>query len=658
MKVLALPLANLMKFPWLTAALQPAKLVAMENPVVRPDAIAAWGQKLSARYARKVAKIKGLPFYTLEDGFYRSVGLGKSGASSFSVILDQQGIYFDCRAPSNLETMLAEPISNTTIFRGKELREFIVRHRLSKYNHIPDHPVHLDRGQARRRILLIDQVAGDRSIVAAGADSQAFYRMWQQAKFLQVSENAQIFIKAHPDVVAGYGRGMLADAIGTDRADWVVRDAAPHALLDEVDEIWTVSSQFGFDGLLRGKTTVTFAAPFYAGWGLTDDRVTADGYAAAAIQRRSTRKLTLDELSGVALSQYPLYFDPVLQKTVTPEAALERLVNWRDRWFAHQGRVLAIGFAWHKRKLIRAHLGSAGKTAVFCRKEPLQIEFENFSEIIAWSDRIRPETLMNARKNGVQTYIVEDGFIRSRGLSSWRNLPVSLCLDSKAAHFDADQQSDLEMLLKTNDFSPQLIARAALLREFISTNGVSKYNIKSSMNYDFRKMAAGRAISLVVAQVPGDASLRHGKPLYSSNIDFLKAVRKRNPADFIIFKEHPDLIAGKRQGKTAIADAQTSADFIISHGDLTEVYGQIDEIHVMTSLAGFEALIRGKRVVCHGLPFYAGWGLTQDKVFTARRGRVLSVEALVAAALILYPKYIKANSLLPCSVEEAMSGLD
>ena len=64
--------------------------------------------------------------------------------------------------------------------------------------------------------------------------------------------------------------------------------------------------------------------------------------------------------------------------------------------------------------------------------------------------------------------------------------------------------------------------------------------------------------------------------------------------------------------------------------------GEIDELHTLTSLAGFEALLRRRRVVVYGRPFYAGWGLTTD-LAGIDRGRRLTLEELVAGALILYP---------------------
>ena len=78
----------------------------------------------------------------------------------------------------------------------------------------------------------------------------------------------------------------------------------------------------------------------------------------------------------------------------------------------------------------------------------------------------------------------------------------------------------------------------------------------------------------------------------------------------------------------------------------------VDGLHVMTSLAGFEALLRGKDVTTHGVPFYAGWGLTRDLgPVPARRGRTRSLDELIAAALLLYPRYLDPATGLPCPPE-------
>jgi capsular polysaccharide export protein len=77
-----------------------------------------------------------------------------------------------------------------------------------------------------------------------------------------------------------------------------------------------------------------------------------------------------------------------------------------------------------------------------------------------------------------------------------------------------------------------------------------------------------------------------------------------------------------------------------------------DEVHVVTSLAGFEALLHGKPVTTHGTPFFAGWGLTTDLGdVPARRGHSRSVDELVAAVLLRYPRYLDPVTNLPCTPE-------
>jgi capsular polysaccharide export protein len=71
--------------------------------------------------------------------------------------------------------------------------------------------------------------------------------------------------------------------------------------------------------------------------------------------------------------------------------------------------------------------------------------------------------------------------------------------------------------------------------------------------------------------------------------------------------------------------------------------------------------MRGKPVVAYGMPFYAGWGLTQDPgmsaAVAARRGRLLTLDELVAGALILYPTYVSLESGRFITPEQALDEL-
>ncbi|MGO2147976.1 capsular polysaccharide export protein, LipB/KpsS family, partial [Halomonas sp.] len=81
-------------------------------------------------------------------------------------------------------------------------------------------------------------------------------------------------------------------------------------------------------------------------------------------------------------------------------------------------------------------------------------------------------------------------------------------------------------------------------------------------------------------------------------------------------------------------------------------------VHTMSSLTGFEALFRHRKVHTYGMPFYAGWGLTQDAMRCPRRSRTLTLEALVAGTLILYPCYVAPSSRQLCNAETAISLLE
>ena len=71
------------------------------------------------------------------------------------------------------------------------------------------------------------------------------------------------------------------------------------------------------------------------------------------------------------------------------------------------------------------------------------------------------------------------------------------------------------------------------------------------------------------------------------------------------YKPHPDVLSGNRNG---LVDAARFADIVDADADLISLIEHADEVHTLSSLSGFEALLRGKAVFTYGLPFYAGWG--------------------------------------------------
>lgn len=93
----------------------------------------------------------------------------------------------------------------------------------------------------------------------------------------------------------------------------------------------------------------------------------------------------------------------------------------------------------------------------------------------------------------------------------------------------------------------------------------------------------------------------------------------------------------------------------------------VDEVHTISSLTGFEALLRGLKVTCYGLPFYAGWGLTTDidaqlspkAGYLERRKRdtTLTLEQLLHCTLIDYPLYRLPSGYGLAQVEQVIDYL-
>jgi capsular polysaccharide export protein len=267
--------------------------------------------------------------------------------------------------------------------------------------------------------------------------------------------------------------------------------------------------------------------------------------------------------------------------------------------------------------------------------------------VLVWGPQASHEIGEFARDSGVRVLRVEDGFVRSVGLGSDLIRPQSLVLDERGIYFDATQPSDLEHLLSSRDFSDDDLARAQQVRRFIVDHGITKYNLEPRKAVDWSDAPQGRQVVLVPGQVEDDASILLGCTRVRTNLWLLRAVREARPDAFVVYKPHPDVLSGNRKGRLAINAAKQWADHIEVGTSVVSCIEAADEVHTMTSLSGFDALLRGKTVVTYGQPFYAGWGLTQDhpewatpscNAF-ARRQRRLTIDELVAGALLHYPIY-------------------
>lgn len=256
---------------------------------------------------------------------------------------------------------------------------------------------------------------------------------------------------------------------------------------------------------------------------------------------------------------------------------------------------------------------------------------------------------------------VEDGFLRSVALGAERTEPLSMVFDRPALYFDATAPTTLENILNTYDFENDdaLMERARRAINILIDSRLSKYN--SSNDADIEELygpKTGKRI-LVVGQVEGDMSIVKGCRHPITNNDLVRLAAAENPDAQIIYKPHPEVLKGirKKPPQSNPGDVRDIALVLDQDVALADAFRTIDHVYTITSLSGFEALLRGISVTTIGCPFYAGWGLTDDRQETPRRTRTLTVEQVFAAAYILYPKYFDPVRKVYIELETAIERL-
>jgi len=432
----------------------------------------------------------------------------------------------------------------------------------------------------------------------------------------------------------------------------IAGDIDPWAAVERASQIYSAGGEIGFLALLAERPVAAFGHSFYTGWGLTRD--------AADVPRQGFSR-TLDEVFAANCLIATRYRDPFRGTPASFEDTLALLAEWRRTESANRRVAVCVGMSFWKRRRVADFLRSTAGTPAFRRtaagavataRRALATEPQ---AIAVWASRMPPGLADVASRHGVPLIRVEDGFVRSVGLGADFLPPASLVFDTGGMYYDPRSRSDLEGVLREAEFAPALVERAGRLTAQLVARGVTKYNLAGQS--PILDMPAGVRRILVPGQVEDDLSVLFGGGEIRSNLALLERVRAGNPDAFILYKPHPDVAAGHRTGAVPEALARRFADAIVQDVSTAALLAGIDELHTMTSLAGFEALLRRRQVTVYGRPFYAGWGLTTDTL-PIDRGRRLTLEELVAGALILYPRYLDPVTRLPCGPEVIVERLD
>ena len=492
-------------------------------------------------------------------------------------------------------------------------------------------------------VLLIDQTRGDASIKLGQANDDSFAEALAHAR--EDHPDAQIVIKTHPETRDGHRPGHFDPASLPPNVILDNRAVSLWPLFENARAVYTVTSQAGFEAIMAGHRPVTFGVPFYAGWGLTDDR--------RPVPARRQRILTRAQLVAAALVLYPTWYDPYRDRLGEVEDVLGALEAQARAWRENVGGWVAMGMRSWKRGHLQAFFGT--RAPVTFSDDPEQAASDG-RRVMVWAGRETEELRNACAAQNRDLCLVEDGFLRSRGLGANLIPPLSLVVDHGGIYYDPTRPNRLEQLVSGAAALPLArLDRAERLIATLRRAGVTKYNLTSAANLP--DLPEGRSVILVPGQVEDDASIRLGATDVNTNEELLRTARRLNPSAFLIYKPHPDVEAGLRPGHLPDV-ARNLADHIAENTGAEALLTVADRVITMTSAMGFEALIRGVPVTTLGAPFYAGWGLTTDlgPVPERRRARP-SLAALVHAALITYPCYLDPVTGLPCPVEIAVERL-
>ncbi|WP_428928478.1 capsular polysaccharide biosynthesis protein [Marinibacterium sp. SX1] len=590
------------------------------------DGVVTWGASPTAHRGRAIAARRGVPVTTVEDAFLRSLHPGRTGEPPLGLLIDHSGLHFDPSRPSDLETLLAShPLDDTALLdRARDAIARIRAGHLSKYaatDPAGDVP-------PPGYVLVIDQTRGDASVSASRGDRARFLEMLFVAR--EEHPHAPILIKTHPETARGLRPGHYGPEDAGGPVSLHTANTSPWPLLDGAIAVYTLSSQMGFEAILAGHRPRVFGQPFYAGWDLTAEE--------DPLPRRR-RRLTRAQLFAAAMILYPRWYDPHRDALCEIEDLLAILESRSAAWRADRHGWVASGMRLWKRAPLQKVFG-----------RPRRIIFEDDPDRArSIAERTGRARMVWAGKADAATSgatHVEDGFLRSRGLGAALVPPLSLVTDDQGIYYDPTRPSRLEdhILAAAGRLRRDQRLRAERLIRALTEAGLSKYNLSG----DLPDLPDGHRI-LVPGQVEDDASIRLGTDGVSTNLALLTAARAAHPDAVLVYKPHPDVEAGLRPGAI---DATGIADVIATRADPVALLGHVQAVWTMTSLLGFEALLRGVPVTTLGAPFYAGWGLTTDMGrIPARRGARPDLVELAHAVLIDYPRYFDPVTGTACPVE-------
>jgi capsular polysaccharide export protein len=265
--------------------------------------------------------------------------------------------------------------------------------------------------------------------------------------------------------------------------------------------------------------------------------------------------------------------------------------------------------------------------------------------------------LLAALRDKVDLYFVETGFVsritnvQDAAVPLAHRRSCSWIVDDMALYYDALVPSRIEQYLnsETRRLTPAECERARKIMTLLREYKITKYNYQPIYTPDALQLPGKKV--LVADQSLRDASITRGMANEKSFAAMLDAAVSENPDAHVIIKLHPDSISkgrGSYYGKVKESGRIYKLTEVVNPWCVLEA---VDKVYVCTSQIGLEALMCGNEVHCFGMPVYAGWGLTKDRVTLERRRAHVSLEEFVHALYVKFAVYVHPEREQICDVE-------
>ncbi len=310
------------------------------------------------------------------------------------------------------------------------------------------------------------------------------------------------------------------------------------------------------------------------------------------------------------------------------------------------GSIYCFGFNHRKIAFIKKYfpknrfvfVSTQAKAGELAKTKNKILNCEKPVSIWVWGTRIPNEIKPLVKNKSISFFYVEDGFVCSDSNNLDSNvMPFSLAVDSLANHYEGGRPSDIENILSSYNFAKDasVVNRAGLLREKMAVNHIGKELFAGTL--DASNIFTGeerRSYILVVGQPETQASIKNS----NDNFELLKLAKQEHPEDIILYKPfEAHVISFGNDTKKYLID--NKIEVLSDELSPLALFKKIKQVYVVKSLVGLDALVRGIPVTITGCPFYAGWGLTDDRREIPRRRRKLTLDELIAGTYILYLKY-------------------